>query len=194
MSENKLVEKAKCGDSSAFEALYDMYAAKVYNLALRMSRNTEDALDLSQEIFIRVYKSLPFFKGNSSFSTWLYSIASNACIDFTRSRSKKKTESVDDAVFELPDIKTPESELEKKQLREDISNAIALLPPNLREVIVLREINDLSYGEIADALDIEIGTVKSRISRARERLCVLLKDYGNKITAPSSKNKKGGQR
>ena len=193
MKEAGLVEKAKSGDMTAFEALYDMYAAKVYNTALRMTRNSEDALDLAQEIFIRVYKSLPFFKGDSSFSTWLYSIASNACIDFTRKESKKKHDPVDEA-FKLPDIITPESEHEKKQLREDIANAISSLPPNLREVIVLREINGLSYAEIADALDIETGTVKSRISRARERLCIILSEYGNKKKTPSSKDKKGGQK
>ena len=192
MSEKILVEKAKGGDSSAFEKLYDLYATKVYNTALRMTRNAEDALDLSQEIFIRVYKSLPFFKGDSSFSTWLYSIASNACIDFTRKETKKKHDSVDEAL-QLPDVKTPESELETRQLREDIANAISSLPPNLREVIVLREINGLSYAEIADALDIEEGTVKSRISRAREKLCILLSEYGNKNKTPSSKDKKGGR-
>ena len=192
MSEKILVEKAKNGDSSAFEKLYDLYATKVYNTALRMTRNAEDALDLSQEIFIRVYKSLPFFKGDSSFSTWLYSIASNACIDFTRKETKKKHDSVDEAL-QLPDVKTPESELEKRQLREDIANAISSLPPNLREVIVLREINGLSYAEIADALDIEEGTVKSRISRAREKLCILLSEYGNKNKTSPSKDKKGGR-
>jgi len=192
MNENKLIAKAKTGDETAFEALYDKYSQKVYNLALRMSRNTEDALDLSQEIFIRVYKSLPFFKEESSFSTWLYSIASNACIDFTRREAKKKADSLDDSVFELPDIKTPESEMDKKQLRQDIAKAISALPHNLREVIILREINGLSYTDIADSLDIEVGTVKSRISRAREKLCVFLKDYRNKNIKPSSKVKKGG--
>ena len=189
MSENKLIEKAKNGDSSAFEALYDIYAQKVYNLALRMSRCPEDALDLSQEIFIRVYKSLPFFKGDSSFSTWLYSIASNACIDFTRRESKRKTQAAEDFILEIPDISTPESEYEKKSLRENIAHAISALPQNLREAIVLREINGLSYGEIADALDIETGTVKSRISRGREKLCSLLSEYGNKRENPSSKDK-----
>lgn len=193
MNEHKLVEKAKAGDNAAFEVLYDMYAQKVYNTALRMTRNAEDALDLAQEIFIRVYKSLPFFKGDSSFSTWLYSIASNACIDFTRRQAKRKTDPLEDAEFQLPDINTPESEYDKKKLREDIANAISALPPNLREVIVLREINGLSYAEIADALDIEAGTVKSRIARARERLCIILSEYGNKKKNSSSKDTKGGQ-
>ena len=194
MSENKLIEKAKGGDAEAFEKLYDMYAQKVYNLALRMSKNPEDALDLSQEIFIRVYKSLVFFKGDSSFSTWLYSIASNACVDFTRRESKRKHDSIDDGVLQLPDLATPENEFEKKKLGEDIANAIDALPPNMREVIVLREINGLSYSEIADSLDIEEGTVKSRICRAREKLCKLLKEYGNKNYPSSSKEKKGGQK
>ncbi len=191
MDDLNLVERAKSGDDGAFEALYDKYSAKVYNLALRMSKNPDDALDLSQDIFIRVYKSLVFFKGQSSFSTWLYSIASNACVDFTRRESKRKTDSIDDVAFELPDLRSPESEAEQKELRLSIANAIDALPYEQREVIVLREINGLSYAEIADALDIEVGTVKSRIARARERLCVILKDYGNKTKSPSSKNMKG---
>ena len=84
MQENKLVLRAQKGDNDAFSELVSLYEKKIYNLALRMTRNPEDALDLSQEIFIRVYKSLPLFKAQSTFSTWVYSIASNACIDFTR--------------------------------------------------------------------------------------------------------------
>lgn len=193
MSDKNLVMKAKSGDVKAFEALYDKYNGKVYGLALRMTENPDDALDLAQEIFIRVYKSLAFFKGDSSFSTWLYSIASNACVDFSRSKNRKKADSIDEALS-LPDLKTPENEFEKKELREAIAAAISALPFDMREVIVLREINGLSYGEIANALDIEVGTVKSRISRGREKLCTLLKDYGNKKGNPSSKNVKGGQK
>lgn len=192
MDELNLVEKAKNGDESAFEALYDKYSGKVYSLALRMTKNPEDALDLSQDVFIRVYKSLVFFKGQSSFSTWLYSIASNACIDFTRKETKRKTESLNENSFtEIPDLRSPEHETEKKELRTAIATAIDALPYDQREVIVLREINGLSYTEIADALDIEVGTVKSRIARARERLCKNLSEYGNKKAPSSSKNMKG---
>lgn len=193
MSDKNLVMKAKSGDAKAFEALYDKYSGKVYGLALRMTENPDDALDLAQEVFIRVYKSLAFFKGDSSFSTWLYSIASNACVDFNRSKKKKKDDSIEEALA-IPDLKTPENEFERKELRDALANAISSLPYDMREVIVLREISGLSYGEIADALDLEIGTVKSRISRGREKLCILLKDYGNKKENSSSKNVKGGQK
>ncbi|MBR5479424.1 MAG: sigma-70 family RNA polymerase sigma factor [Clostridia bacterium] len=193
MSENELVLKAKNGDISAFETLYDKYSGKVYGYALRMTENTEDALDLAQEVFIRVYKSLAFFKGDSSFSTWLYSIASNVCIDFNRSKNRKKTAPLDEALS-IPDLKTPENEFEKKEFTQAIADAISSLPFDMREVIVLREINGLSYIEIADALDLEVGTVKSRISRGREKLCSILKDYGNKKKSFPSKDVKGGQK
>ena len=193
MQENKLVLRAQNGDDSAFEQLVTLYEKRVYNLALRMSRNHEDALDLSQDIFIRVYKSLPFFKGESSFSTWLYSIASNACIDFTRREAKRRTSSLEcDEYFEIPDLRYhPESEAERADLRNQIVNAIDSLSPEHREIIVLREINSLSYGEIAEALDIEVGTVKSRICRARERLCSFLSKSGNNPNTTASKSKKG---
>lgn len=193
-----LVSRAQSGDHEAFEQLVVQYEKRVYNLALRMSRNPEDALDLAQEIFIRVYKSLPFFKGQSAFSTWLYSIASNACIDFTR-REKRKNRismlSIDDeknkSVYEIPDIRyQPENEVEKNALREELVCALEKLSPEHREILVLREINGLSYDEIAEALDLECGTVKSRICRAREKMCRLLAKGGNKPAQLASKKKK----
>lgn len=193
-----LVSRAQNGDHEAFEQLVVNYEKRVYNLALRMSRNPEDALDLAQEIFIRVYKSLPFFKRQSAFSTWLYSVASNACIDFTRREKRKNriaTLSIDDekndTVYEIPDLRyQPENELEKNAMREELVHALDALSPEHREILVLREINGLSYDEISEALDIECGTVKSRICRAREKLCRLLAKSGNKPARHASKEKK----
>lgn len=187
---NDLVTRAQNGDTAAFEQLVCEYEKRVYNLALKMSRNPEDALDLSQDIFIRIYKSLPLFKGDSSFSTWVYSIASNACIDYTRrERRKSRLEFLPlDEAIPPPDFRyQPELEYEKTALRESISRALDELSPEHREIIVLRELNGLSYDEIADTLDIEHGTVKSRISRARQKLCALL---GNNSAKSSSKKKK----
>ncbi len=193
MQENKLVLRAQKGDNDAFSELVSLYEKKIYNLALRMTRDREDALDLSQEIFIRIYKSLPLFKAQSTFSTWVYSIASNACIDFTRRESKRKTHSIDEEeYFEIPDLKySPENSAENSELREQIVGAIDSLSPEHREVIVLRELNGLSYDEIADALDISPGTVKSRICRAREKMCSFLSKHGNNFGGNPSKNTKG---
>ena len=190
MQETELIARAKNGDNDAFGELVILYEKNVYNLALRLCRNEEDALDLSQDIFIRVYKALPFFKAESKFSTWLYSIASNACIDFTRREAKRKTQSIDDESFaDLPDLSNlPEDRAIQNELSGYISDALSSLSPEHREVIVLRELDGLSYSEIADALDIEVGTVKSRICRARERMCAYL---GNKIGARSSNHRKG---
>lgn len=198
MQENELVARAQAGDHDAFEQLVALYEKRVYNLALRMSRNAEDALDLAQEIFIRVYQSLPFFKGQSAFSTWLYSIASNACIDFTRREKRRggmKTLSLDDeenqaALYALPDLRyQPEDEAARRETREELCRAMEKLSPSHREILTLRELNELSYGEIADALDLTQGTVKSRLCRAREQLCRILTAGGNK-SAPYTSNQK----
>lgn len=193
MQEMKLVLRAQKGDNDAFSELVSLYEKKIYNLALRMTRNRDDALDLSQEIFIRIYKSLPLFKAQSAFSTWVYSIASNTCIDFTRKEAKRKTLSIDeDEYFDIPDLKyQPKACSENAELREQIAAGIDSLSPEHREVIVLRELNGLSYDEIAEALDISSGTVKSRICRAREKLCAYLSKYGNKPDKNSSNNTKG---
>ena len=196
-NESDLIRRAKDGDSSAFEDLVLTHQTKVYNLALRMTGNPEDALDLSQETFIRVYKALPLFKGQSTFSTWIYSIASNICLDFLRKQKKKKAVSIsfsdlskeDDSAFELPDSRfDPEREYEKAELRDAIAAGLDTLSPEHREILILREINGLSYREICDALDLEEGTVKSRISRARLQLCNFL---GNNSGKKASKERKG---
>lgn len=204
MLENELdiVNRAKSGDNDAFELLVLEYQKRVYNLSFRMCKNEEDALDLSQEIFIRVYKSLAFFEGKSSFSTWLYSIASNACIDFSRRQKNSKLtplyvlgDEADERPLDLPDLRyAPEDELLRTELRRDIADALAALTYEHREVLVLREINGLSYHEIADALELECGTVKSRICRARENLCKILSERGNKPSPAASKSSKRGEK
>ncbi len=193
--ELELVRCAKDGDAASFEELVKLHQKRVYNLALRMSGNSEDALDLSQEVFLRIYKALPLFKEQSAFSTWVYSIASNVCIDFVRKQSKLKTVSLypdaetDAAVLEIPDNRyQPELEYEKAELREAISAGLSALSAEHREILVLREICGLSYQEICDALDLESGTVKSRLSRARNQLCVFLR---NMPVKKSSKKEKG---
>lgn len=196
MLENELdiVRRAQSGDHNAFEQLVHEYEKRVYNLAFRMCKNEQDALDLSQDIFVRVFKSLAFFKERSSFSTWLYSIASNACIDFSRRQKKHKTlpleypdDDGDQSTLEIPDLRyEPEQEYERQALREDIASALTNLSDEHREILILREINGLSYQEICEALDISCGTVKSRICRARESLCRILLRNRNNSNRPTS--------
>lgn len=194
--ELELVRCAKDGDAASFEELVKLHQTRVYNLALRMSGNSEDALDLSQEVFFRIYKALPLFKEQSAFSTWVYSIASNVCIDFVRKQSKLKTVSLssdsetDAIALEIPDNRyQPELEYEKAELREAISAGLSSLSDEHREILVLREICGLSYQEICDALDLEGGTVKSRLSRARNQLCVFLRNMPAKKTSKKEKGR-----
>ena len=194
--ELELVRSAKDGDAASFEELVKLHQKRVYNLALRMSGNPEDALDLSQEVFLRIYKALPLFKEQSAFSTWVYSIASNVCIDFVRKRNKLKTVSLssdsetDSSVPEIPDNRyQPELEYEKNELRESIAAGLSTLSDEHREILVLREICGLSYQEICDALDLEGGTVKSRLSRARNQLCVFLRNMPVKNTSKKEKGR-----
>lgn len=197
--ETELVSRAKEGDTGAFEQLVLQNQQRVYNLALRMTGNTEDAFDLSQEAFIRAYRGLVFFNMESSFSTWLYRLTSNVCIDFLRKEKKRKTVSLtflsdDDSETELPDLRMePSGLVEKRELHEQIEAAINNLPVEFRQIIVLREMEGLSYMEISDALDIKEGTVKSRISRAREALRKTLSSGGNIFSKNSSYIGKGGE-
>ena len=150
---------------------------KVYNIALKILGNEADAYDAAQDTFIKVYKNLEKFKGNSSFSTWVYRITSNVCLDIIRkNKNKKNTVSIDkeiefddsDATFEIEDrnADTEEKILEKER-SEALHKALSRLNPEQREILVLREFQNLSYDEIANVLNIGTGTVKSKISRAR---------------------------
>ena len=175
------------GDADAFGAIVDEYQKNVYNLALRMTGNPEDAQDMSQEAFIKAFNSLASFRGDSKLSVWLYRIVSNVCLDFLRSRKRRQTVSLnmDDgeggtAELEIPDLSAmPEEELNRRLTREAVRKGLLSLPEDQREILLLREIEGLSYDEIAQALGLEAGTVKSRIFRARKRLCAQLVSGGN---------------
>jgi len=203
LSEKELVSRAQQGDESAFTQLVEQNQGRIYNLTLRMTGNPEDAADLTQEAFLSAWRALPDFQGNSSFATWLYRLASNASIDFIRrERRRRETAPVipleysgDDGeerhTMELPDYRySPEASMDRQELRSAIEQGLAALSEQHRTVLVLREIEGLSYGEIASALQVEEGTVKSRISRARIELRKLLIDYGNFLPSVSSKGQK----
>ncbi|MFW6022320.1 MAG: RNA polymerase sigma factor [Halanaerobiaceae bacterium] len=178
VSDNELINKFNNGDKDAFEELVNRYQHKVYNTTYRMLGNHEDAMDMAQETFLRVYKSLKKFKKNSSFSTWLFTITGNICRDKLRKRQREiKTYSLADdenstkIIPENNDNKNiPEKVSISQEISEEIQEKVDLLPYEQKIVFVLREFEDFSYKEIADILDISIGTVKSRLSRARRSL------------------------
>ncbi len=199
--EREIVNRVISGDTEAFEALVLEHQNKVYSLALRMVGNEEDARDMAQEAFIRAYGSLAGFRGDSKFSVWLYRLTSNICIDFLRSRGKKRTVSMtwagdegeDAGELEIPDETwSPENQLERSLTRESVRRGLESLSPQYREILLLREINGLSYAEIAGALSLEEGTVKSRIFRARKKLCDFLLREGNISPPEASESAKGG--
>ncbi len=196
--EAALVKRAQGGDMSAFESLVREYERFVYNLAYKLLNDQQDAEDASQEAFIKAFRSISSFRGDSKFSVWLYRLTSNVCIDMLRRRPAPAVSlSVDDdgadAQLDIPDIRfQPENELERQELRRAVGSALSSLPDNYRQVLVLREIGGHSYDEIAGSLHLDLGTVKSRIFRARKKLCSILAADGNIFGHGPSNSGKGG--
>ncbi len=178
-----LIERAQNGDVSAFEELVSLYAKKIYNYCYRMTDSREDAEDLAQEVFIKVYRNLKSFKGDSRFSTWIYRIAYNTCVDRYRKGRKLDTVSLnpgkneDSVEIELVSSDPlPEEEVIKRERYRKLQACIAGLKPEYKTVIILRDIQNYSYEEIAEILQVPLGTVKSHISRARAALCDALRE------------------
>ena len=199
VSEKKIIEKVLGGDANAFEELVLKYEKTVYNLALRMVGDRDDAFDMTQEAFIKAYGSLSSFRGDSKFSVWIYRITTNVCLDFLRSKSRKQQVSLtvsdddEDAQLDILDPKAdPEQQLIKKISMQSVEEGLKTLPDKQRQILVMRELGGMSYAEIGAALSLEEGTVKSRIFRARKRLCAFLLDSGNIPDSLASKGMKGG--
>ena len=194
MDERETIEKVRAGDNDSFSELVTKYQSRVYNLALRMCGNEEDAFDLTQEAFIRAWRSLSSFQFEAAFSTWLFRLTSNICVDFLRAKKRRATVSLtvvsdddEELQLELPDpAPGPEQAVLAAEDRALLTQALNALPAEHRQIITLRAIDDLSYSQIAEILGIQEGTVKSRLSRARTALKNKLLQIGNKPLQSSS--------
>ncbi len=177
-----LIKSFKNGDTSAFGEIINKYQDKIYNLCRHMLGNAADAEDVAQNVFLKAYQALPKFKPEASLYTWLYRIATNTCIDYRKKpvfeslfgNSGEGERLVHDRVSDAP---SPEQIYQSKQIGRALQESLGKLSPKFRAIILLKEIEELSYEEIADTLDISIGTVKSRIARAREELQKLMKKF-----------------
>ena len=171
-----LVERVQRGEKVAFDALVLRYQSRIVNLVSRFIRNQADALDVTQEAFLKAYRALPNFRGDSAFYTWLYRIAINTAKNYLAVQSRRSVnmeqdyseiEQIEDSSA-LKEIASPESLVLTDEIQQTVINAIENLPDDLRVAISLRELEGLSYEEIATAMECPIGTVRSRIFRARE--------------------------
>jgi RNA polymerase sigma-70 factor (ECF subfamily) len=182
--DQKIVERIQAGDTKAFELLVAKYQRKLMRLVSRLVRDSAEAEDVVQEAFIKAYRALPQFRGDSAFYTWLYRIGINTAKNYLVTMGRRAPTSTDADVEEaetfddgdyLRDINTPESMLATKQIAETVNMAMETLPEELRIAITLREIEGLTYEEIADVMKCPIGTVRSRIFRAREAIAEKLR-------------------
>ena len=196
--EQKWIDAARKGDQDAFAELVRLYEKKVFALTTRMCKNPDDAAEAAQDAFLAAWQGLPSFRGDSAFSTWLYRLASNACIDLLRREGRHRDAAGpsfndDDHPVDIPDTAaTPQELSERKALREEIEAGLAALSPEHRQVLILREIHQLAYDEIAKILQLDQGTVKSRINRARKHLRNFLLQRGNFSDFASSKSPEEG--
>lgn len=182
-SDQLLVERARRGDRRAFDLLVLKYQQRIVKLVTRYVRDPSEALDVSQEAFIKAFRALPAFRGDSAFYTWLYRIAINTAKNHVASLQRRPVEydldpqdpDQHDLSVRLREDETPEGLAMQEELRQAISQAIGALPEELRTAIMLREVEGLSYEEIAEAMDCPVGTVRSRIFRAREAVDAVIR-------------------
>ncbi len=195
--DDEAIRRAKAGDADAYRVLVERYQGRAYRLALRVLRDEDAARDAVQDAFLKAWNALPKFEGRSRFYTWLYRLVMNQCLDAKRrDKSDRHVEweeggAVESALAEEPPVEVdgvafaPAAEVARKQLRGQLARAIERLPEAARETLVLREVEGLSYAEIAKALEIPKGTVMSRLHYARKQLQSFLLEVGAAPNAPS---------
>ena len=182
MDELELIEGLRNGDETAFKFLVDTYQDRVYNTAIGIVLNAEDAEDVAQEVFIQVYRSIHNFKGESKLSTWLYRIATTRALDLLRSRKSKKRFGLMQRLFgdgneplhEIPDFNHPGIKLDRKENAAKLFEAIAQLPENQKVAFTLHKLEDLSYQEISDVMQTSVPAVESLMHRAKQNLRKIL--------------------
>ena len=191
MDERELIARLQKRDEAAFEELIRQYEKKVYTLCFRMCGNSEDAEEAAQDAFLALWRGIDRFRQESSLSTWIYRLATNACIDTLRRRKKQSgSVSLDDEELFVDAVDTspqPQETVEHREAQKLLQEGLSALPEEYRKVLILREIEGLSYTEIAESASIELGTVKSRISRGRSLLRNFLSGIGNFFEIASSK-------
>jgi RNA polymerase sigma-70 factor (ECF subfamily) len=177
-TDKELVKRVQKGDKGAFDLLVLKYEHKIVNLVMRYVRDPEQALDIAQEAFIKAYRALPRFRGDSAFYTWLYRIAVNTAKNYLAAQRRRPTDIELDMQdpeqyglhAKLKETDTPEAVALSQELQDTLEHAIEALPDDLRTAIILRELDGLSYEEIAQTMDCPVGTVRSRIFRARDAI------------------------
>ena len=181
--EQQLIADARKGDVAAFEALIGEHQKRIFSIAFRVAGNPEDAADMAQEVLIKIFRNLGKFQGNSKFSTWVYRVATNTCLDELKKLRRHTAYSLDQELeteegsvaAELADeAPTPEESAERRDLQRVVSEAIGMLSEDHKKAILLRDMQGFSYEEIANILQCSVGTVKSRINRARAQLKKIL--------------------
>lgn len=184
----ELVKRCQSGDYAAFDELINLYRGKVYAMIYNMIHNDADSWDLSQDVFIKAWKALPKFEGRSAFFTWLYRIAHNVTYDWTRKKKISSSGEFEDYMINQADpgglanpkaTDSPDTNLEREEVRNRITRAIDSLSIDHKEVILLKEVEGMSYQEIADCIGCSTGTVMSRLFYARKKLKEILGDIQN---------------
>ena len=191
MNEKELIARLQARDETAFEELIRLYEKKIYALCVRMCGNAEDAEEAAQDTFLALWRGIDRFRQESALSTWIYRLASNACIDLMRRRRKSEgSVSLDDEALFLdaadPAPQPPQA-LEQREAQRLLQEGLMSLPAEYRSILLLREVEGLSYSEISETLELELGTVKSRISRGRTLLRIFLSVSGNFFEKSASK-------
>ena len=198
MDEKHILARARRGELPAFEELVRRHEKRVYAVALRSSGSPEDAEDITQEVFLRAWRSIEEFRGDSGFSTWLFRITMNLCVDHARHKhAQPQTQPLvmgeEESERPLPDTApTPEEHLDNSELGRELAAALEVVSEEHRRIVLLGDVSGMSYTAIAEAQEISEGTVKSRLSRARIALRKVLLRRGNLLPSAASNDVKGG--